>query len=82
MKITKQMAESSEEIEHPDDRELRLAGEKYGKAHAATFCDRHAHKMEKLIGLYADAEAEALLAQIREEFWSVNVLDREENRNG
>ncbi len=76
MKITKEMHEDLPQ-EHPKDRALRIAGEKYGRTNASAFCARHAKKMERLIGSYPDADAETLLQELRELFWAV-PLDVEE----
>lgn len=62
--------EVSEPPEHPDDRAMRLAGEKYGRTHGPSFAAAHAAKFTKLISTWADADAEAMLSDLREKFWS------------
>jgi hypothetical protein len=61
--------------ETDEDRAFLTEGEKYAQKHAATFCAEHAKEMEALIGTYADGKAEELLANLREQFWSVPTKD-------
>lgn len=56
--------------EHPDDYAIRVKATAYGRKYAAEFVAAHLLRMEKLIGTYADADAEEQLAHLRERFWA------------
>jgi len=56
--------------EHPEDRADRLENELYGEKHAAEFVAEHADHVVRLIGHYADRDAEFLLSDLRELFWA------------
>lgn len=56
--------------EHPEDRESRLEGTAYGKAHAEEFMNGHMKEMISLISEYSDNRAQVRLEVLREKFWS------------
>jgi len=55
--------------EHPDDRKERIESEAYGRRYAGEFVMAHLALVTRLIGLYADGEAESLHTTLREIFW-------------
>lgn len=57
-------------MEHEEDKAARLEGEAYGLAHAAEFCQNHAHDLQLLIQTYGDGDACAMLENLRELFWA------------
>jgi hypothetical protein len=70
MTMTKEMAERNEVVEeHPEDRKMRLEGERFGREHAEEFVSEHAASVNSLIGTYADVRAEDELQRLREIFW-------------
>lgn len=56
--------------EHPEDRKMRIEGQRYGKAFAEEFVDAHRRKVVALIATYPDSKASDLLDRLRELFWS------------
>jgi hypothetical protein len=60
----------TETMEHPDDRAERIESEAYGQAHAREFVAVHQEEMLRMISLWPDDEASALLDQLREKFWA------------
>jgi len=68
--IPPQRAPTVPEHEPPADRARRLEREEYGEKHAAEFVAEHEDLVVRLIGHAADVDAEVLLNDLRELFWS------------
>ena len=58
------------EHEPSADRARRLEREEYGEKHAAAFVAEYADLVVRLIGFGADRDAELLLNDLRDLFWS------------
>jgi hypothetical protein len=61
--------------EHPEDRRIRLDGEKYGAQHAAEFFATLADPHD-LIGIYDDESAHRMLNELRERFWGLGWVPK------
>lgn len=56
--------------EHPEDRQMRLEGERYGHEHAAEFVGAHPIEIGSLIATYSDEGAHDVLDSLRALFWA------------
>jgi hypothetical protein len=76
MKITKKMHADAVTPkvfkEHPDDKAMRETAQKGAAKIIEAFFAANSERFKALVGSYFDAQAEDLLQQLREEFWSTD----------
>lgn len=59
-----------EPFEHPDDSRLRIEGEQYARDRGSEFCEKYRTRLDKLVCVYPDADAQVELDSLRELFWA------------